>query len=318
MTERNSRQREGLVFNIQRWSIHDGPGVRTVVFLKGCPMRCVWCCNPESHKTYNELVFFKDKCIDCGRCISCCPNGAIEVMEGVRRIDRKICTDICYNERLHVFPCTKQCYGKALSSAAELKTVDDVMKEVMKDELMYKKSSVGGLTLSGGEAVMQHEFSLALFKSAKEKNISTAMETCGLGAWNMYEQLMEYIDYLFFDIKIWDSEKHKKYVGTDNKDILENAKKASYWMSGRGKDFIVRIPVIPTISEIDDFEMILKYIKTECSPDVSVEIMPYHRLGRGKYADLGMEYGLMDLEPFAKDELAKYTELLHSYNFKPL
>ncbi|QQO11443.1 glycyl-radical enzyme activating protein [Breznakiella homolactica] len=309
---------KGLVFDIQRWSIHDGPGVRTVVFLKGCPMRCNWCCNPESQNLHNELVFFKDKCIGCHRCVSLCPHGAVTLEDGRQAYNRKICRETCYKEGLNVFPCTKQCYAKAIRAVAELKTVDEVIREVMKDELMYQKSRVGGLTLSGGEASMQDAFAYSLLERAKSLGITTAMETCGIASWEVFEKLLNSLDYLFLDIKLFDNELHKTFMGTGNELVLSNAVEMSKLMDRLQKDFTVRIPVIPTVSSLPDFRNILDFVKGNLSPQTSVEIMPYHRLGRGKYEDLGIEYSLTDLEPCTEESLKPYRELLASYQFKEI
>ena len=307
---------EGLVFNIQRWSIHDGPGVRTVVFLKGCPLRCTWCCNPESQEYCNELAFFKDKCIGCHTCIKNCPNGAVKLVDGVQQYDREICRTECYKKGLNSFPCTKECYGKALRPIAELKTVDQVMEEVMKDVGIYKESKVGGLTLSGGEMMSQPGFSLSLLKAAKKNNITTAIETCGVAKWDMYEEILKYVDYLFCDIKFFDAEKHKKHTGQDNLMILENVVKMSQFAYDNTVFYTIRIPLVPTISELSDFRRILDFVRDSCNKNTCVELMPYHRLGRGKYQDLGMEYEYMDLQPYKEEEIKPFKDLLASYGFK--
>lgn len=308
---------DGLVCNIQRWSIHDGPGVRTVVFMKGCPLKCAWCCNPETQLYPNELVFFKDKCIACHRCIKNCPNGAVKLVDGKQVYDREICAKTCYKKKLNVFPCTKECYSKAIRPVAELKSVDQVMNEVLKDTGIYEESKVGGLTLSGGEMMSQPGFSLALLKAAREKNITTAIETCGYGKWEIYEQIIDYVDYLFYDIKYFDSDKHELYTGKDNKLIYENLIKMSKVCKEKGIFFTVRVPLIPTISTLEDFKNILDFVKENCSEDTACEIMPYHRLGRGKYIDIGRDYEYMDLQPYKEEEIKPFKDLLATYGFKP-
>lgn len=305
----------GLVFDIQRWSLHDGPGIRTVVFLKGCPLSCAWCCNPESQTFYNELVFFKDKCIGCHSCVDLCPYGAIELKEGRQYYNREICKENCYKNGLNEFPCTTKCYGKALRPVASLKTVDEVMHEVMKDEGIYKESKVGGLTISGGETTGQPEFALELLKSAKEKGLTTAIESCGVCSSLIFDKILPYVDYMFMDIKLFDSEKHKKYTGVDNKTIFENVRLVSEIMEKREKDFIVRVPLIPTVSDTEDFEKIVQFVKNNLSVNTQMEIMPYHRLGRGKYADLGRTYEFMELKPYTEEELKPFRSILEKYGY---
>jgi len=311
----NKSNIEGLVFDIQRWSIHDGPGVRTVVFLKGCPLHCIWCCNPESQSVRNELVFFKDKCIGCHRCKKNCPFEAVTIENGKQVYNREICKVNCFDKGLNLFPCTKECYAKAIRPVAEVKTVDDVMKEVEKDSGIYKESNVGGLTIGGGEMSMQPQFSLSLLKRAKESGITTAIETCGFANWVTFEAFLTFVDYIYCDIKFFDSKRHEELTGQKNNLILKNAVRMSRFAKDNGKYFTIRIPLIPGISEFDDFKKILDFVKKECADITAVEIMPYHRLGRGKYLDLGRDYSLMDLMPFTEEELKPFRELLISYNF---
>ena len=306
------------VFDIQRWSLHDGPGIRTVVFLKGCPLLCQWCSNPESQAFHNELGFFKDKCISCSRCASLCPHQAITIVENHPQIDRTICEAKCYSAGLEVFPCTAQCYSKALRSIANLLTVEEVMAEVMKDEGIYRESEVGGVTVSGGEPLSQADFVRELFTEAKRKSITTAIETCGYVAWSAFNEVIPHTDYMYFDIKAYDSDIHTKLTGMDNTLILENALKASKVMKERGGQLVVRIPIIPVFTEEDDFVSILNYVRDKLEDNVSVELMPYHRLGRNKYTDLGRNYPLMDLLPCSDEDLAFYREIIGRYDFPGL
>ena len=318
MSNDTLKQQTGRIFDIQRWSLHDGPGIRTVVFLKGCPLRCLWCSNPESQEFYNELAFFSDKCIACHRCLQLCPNDAVKIENGRQYYDRTICADTCYRQGLETFPCTAQCYSKALRSVARVLTVDQVMNEVMKDEGIYKESGIGGVTVSGGEPLSQPEFVRNLFVAAKAKNITTAMETCGYSPWESFANILESTDFLYMDIKAFDPKLHYELTGTDNKQILQNAVKASLLMREHGKGMVVRIPVIPTLTRFEDFIMVLEFIKRELTEDTSVELMPYHRFGRNKYSDVGKVYALMDLEPLPEEELKPYRDSLASYSFKSL
>lgn len=299
-------QKTAKVFDIQRWSLHDGPGIRTVVFLKGCPLRCLWCSNPESQEVYNEVAFFKDKCIACFRCVENCPHNAITIVDGLPSIDRAICRKTCYATGLDEFPCTKECYSQALRAVAKTMTVEAVMKEVLKDELIYKQSEVGGLTVSGGEPLSQAKFVRNLFIAAKQAHISTAIETSGFATWETVRELIPHIDYFYLDLKAFDTTLHMELMGVPNEQILSNAKKIASAMAEQGKVLTVRIPVIPTFTEFEDYKNLLKFIHDEMGSSVPVELMAYHRLGRNKYADIGKPYELFNLEPFKSHELEPY------------
>jgi len=305
----------GKVFDIQRWSLHDGPGIRTVVFLKGCPLRCAWCSNPESQEFHNELVFFKDKCIACFRCIENCPYGAVTVKDSYPFFDRTICGKECYSKGLDEFPCTKECYSQAIRPIARVMSVQEVMKEVMKDELIYQQSKVGGLTISGGEPLSQPHFAKQLFISAKEAGITTAIESTGYAKWEVIKEVIPYIDYFFLDLKAYDDDLHKRLVGVSNGLIFSNATKISRLLAEMDKPLTVRIPVVPQNTQFEDFKKLLRFIKDELDSSVEVEIMAYHRLGRNKYGDLGKSYELFDLEPFSKEELKPYHDAVHSFGF---
>ena len=310
-----NQERKGNVFDIQRWSLHDGPGIRTVVFLKGCPLRCRWCSNPESQEFYNELAFFKDKCISCFRCVENCPHDAISIVDGTISIDRLICERICYEHHLNEFPCTRECYSQALRSVANVMSIQEVMKQVMKDELIYRQSEFGGLTVSGGDPLYQAKFTRDLFIAAKDAGITTAIETSGYASWETIQEILPYIDYFFLDLKTFNDTIHQKLTGVSNHVIYENASKISLYIAENGKKMTIRIPVIPDHTEFEDFKAMLSFIKENLDASVMVEIMPYHRLGRNKYADIGKKYGLFNLEPFNPEELQIYHDVLASFDF---
>jgi pyruvate formate lyase activating enzyme len=194
-------------------------------------------------------------------------------------------------------------------------SVQEVMKEVMKDELIYQQSKVGGLTISGGEPLSQPHFAKQLFISAKEAGITTAIESTGYVKWGVLEDVIPYIDYFFLDMKAYDDDLHRRLVGVSNELILSNAPKISHLLNKMDKKLTVRIPVIPKNSQFEDFERLLHFIKDELDSSVEVEIMAYHRLGRNKYGDLGKSYELFDLEPFSKEELKPYHDAVHSFGF---
>jgi pyruvate formate lyase activating enzyme len=300
---------KGTIFNIQRYSLHDGPGIRTTVFLKGCPLHCSWCCNPESQFSPPQLSFVADKCIHCGKCMETCPYGAVTVTSEGVQTNWKICSETCYRTQPEIFPCTQKCYSKAREKTGNLLTVDTVLSEVMKDAQVYRESG-GGLTVSGGEPMMQPLFVKSLAEKAKDNWLHVAMETCGFASWENYESVLEYVDFLFLDIKYFDDAYHRKYTGESNRLILENAPKLADFMRKKGGVMVVRTPVIPGISTPDDVAQIADFVKSNLHGVGTLELMPYHRLGRGKYADIGKMYSLLDLKAPTEDQLKPFQEVV--------
>ena len=212
---RDTVNMEGVVFDVQRFSVHDGPGIRTTIFLKGCPMRCLWCHNPESQRKQPELSFERELCILCGSCQKTCPKGAQSIVDGQRFIERALC--------IGGGECVESCYTNALVPKGRTMTVDAVLEEALRDEILYAKSG-GGITLSGGEPTMQPGFALDILKKAKEHGLHTAIETCGFVGWNVLEEIFEVTDLVIYDIKHMDAARHKKLVGVGNALILKNLK----------------------------------------------------------------------------------------------
>ncbi len=302
----------GWVFDIQRWSLHDGPGVRTNVFLKGCPLRCAWCSNPESQETYPEIAFFQDKCIGCGKCIIDCPYGGVKMETGIHTIDYTVCAPNCYKDQNNKdrYACVRHCYAGAMEQLGKPYTAEEVLEEVFRDQKIYEQSG-GGLTVTGGEPLMQVEFLAELFKGAKKKGLPTAMETCAYAPWSSFEKVLEYLDFLFVDIKLLDSEKHKKYTGRGNALILENCVKLDEYCAMHGIQMVVRTPVIPQIND-DEREIgaIADFI-CERLPHVHIyQPLPYHRLGRGKYGNIGKHYELEDIQPPSEEVMERLRNLI--------
>ena len=272
------RNIQGMVFNVQRYSVHDGGGIRTIVFLKGCPLRCAWCSNPESQVMEPELARNELRCLGaekCGFCLKACSTGALSAPDGgLPKIDRSLCTR-CMN-------CTGMCPSKALISYGARRTVADVIDTVEQDSPFYARSG-GGMTLSGGEPLMQGEFALALLREAKKRRIDSAMECCGQASWPVMEQACGLLRELLFDIKVMDPQKHKDATGVNNTLILENFKRVQ-------RDFpklsvCVRTPVIPGVNDTpEDIKAILDFLSPY--PNVRYELLPYHRLGTQKYTFL--------------------------------
>lgn len=280
MADFNSKQ--GCIFNIQRYSLHDGPGIRTLVFLKGCPLRCQWCSNPESQYPQRELAYNRNKCIGfdcCGRCQQTCPQKAITPMEDNRiSIDRKLCQEC--------FQCFEACPTQALNTLGTIMNIDEVLKIVEADGPFYARSG-GGLTLSGGEPLLQSKFSYELLFEAKKRRIKTAMETCGFSDWEKMEKICTVLDLILFDIKCMDSLKHEKFTGVKNEVILDNFMNLCNSFPDLPK--LVRTPLIPGFNDSkEDIRQIIQFIKGK--PNVHYELLPYHQFGKSKYEYLGRRY----------------------------
>ncbi|MBN2323078.1 MAG: glycyl-radical enzyme activating protein [Spirochaetes bacterium] len=267
----------GRVFEIERYAINDGPGIRTLIFLKGCGLACVWCSNPESQSSHPQLVHYVKKCLRCEACVSICERDALSLESGGIVIRRDRC-DGCG-------ACVSVCNTGALVLLGKSMTPEEAFSEVLKDEPFYRRSG-GGVTFSGGEPLMQGEFVLRVAKLCKKHYIHTAIETCGFASWETFERLLPAIDLFLYDLKEMDPERHNEYTGVDNDLILENFER----LAGTGKEIIVRVPVIPGHNDRDEnFEMIIDFIRRHV-PGCRVDLLPYHRLGKPKYDRLGMPY----------------------------
>ncbi len=286
----------GKIFNIQRFSTSDGPGIRTTVFFKGCPLSCVWCHNPESHTVQNELFFDARKCISCGICGKLCQNNCHLFDADCHVFSRENCKS-CGE-------CAFSCPSKALELCGEEKTVEEIMKTVLRDLPFYEQSG-GGLTLSGGEPLMQYDFAAELLKAAKEKGISTAVETSGYCKKSLAE-IAQYTDLWLYDIKLSDDEKHKKYTGVSNKKILENLR----LLDESGANIILRCPIIPDINlEKEHFEKISE-LANSLKNVSAIHLEPYHPLGISKAQLLGKNAAFGNTEFLAKDALSEYARLI--------
>lgn len=296
---------KGLIFNIERYAVHDGPGIRTVIFMSGCLLRCFWCQNPEGQELKPQLTFVSDKCTTCAKCVSVCPNKAIEKTNG------KIAMN--WNKCRQCLKCVEVCPNEARENLVKVMTSKEVLDEVIKDISFYRRSN-GGVTLSGGDPLVQIDFASEILRLCKERNIHTAIETSGFAAWDDFVKILSYTDFIFFDIKHMDSIKHKHGTLVDNRKILKNIKKISDFY--KDINIVVRIPIIPNFNDSEEniintseFVRSLKSVK-------KIELLPYHKLGVIKYKRIGKPYLLKDLEPPRSEDLVLLKNIIKSYNIE--
>lgn len=266
-------EKKGKIFDISRFCLNDGPGIRTTVFFKGCPLSCVWCHNPESQSTKFEILYSKNKCVNCGKCVVAC-NKQCHTFKNGHIFDRTACIS-CGN-------CAKECPSNALRLVGKNYSAEEIIKEVLKDKIYYEESG-GGLTVSGGEPLMQIDFLEQLLKYAKKENLHTCIETCGYAKKESFEKIVHLTDCFLFDWKETDAEKHKKFTGKDNMLILENLE----FLNSVNTKIILRIPLIPNFNDSWEHLNGIAEIANKYHNIKKIEIMPYHPLGLSKSEELG-------------------------------
>ena len=292
---------ETYVCEIERLGIHDGPGIRTVVFLKGCPLRCIWCSNPETQLSADQIYYNEKKCIKCRRCVKASENNSVKFDDEWKFFPEK-CSDV--NKII------QSCPAGALKNTSEKMSADEVFDEVMKDYSYYRNSN-GGLTVSGGEVLMNSDFAYELIRKVKEEYISTAIETSGFGDYSALEKVAEVTDYILFDIKHMDENIHKEVTGVSNKIILENLRKLSKWH----KNIIIRIPLLKGLNDTEDnISKTIKFVKEMKLNEI--HILPYHTLGLEKYRQLKMDYKGNDYEKHSPEDLEKVREIIEANGLK--
>ena len=296
---------KGIVFNIQRFTIHDGPGMRTEIFLKGCPLRCRWCSNPEGIKPYIQPGVYKKKCIsrkNCGMCEKSCPSeGALIFYRQKLVIDRAKCTGC--------MACESSCPSEAVKQWGREMSIEECMKQILRDRGYYERSG-GGVTVSGGDPLMQSDFVAELFKVCKEEKIHTCCESTFHADWKEIEKILPVTDLLISDIKHMAPDVHKEYTGADNRRILENLKQ----LACENREMILRIPVILGVNDDDgNIEKTADFIVNELGNSVrTLQLLSFMRLGIEKYQSLGMPYGMEDIR-FNRRSLQKRVNEIADY-----
>lgn len=300
--------KKGIVFDIQSFSTHDGPGIRTNIFLKGCPLKCLWCANPEGQSFKPELFYKKEKCKGCFRCGTACTKGAITLNEsediekrGFIKIDRKICASCKTME------CEKACYEDAMALMGKEMTVSEVMRAVLRDQPFYRNG--GGATLSGGDPLCQPEFALAILKECKNNYVNVAMETELAVPFKVVEEVFPYVDLFLCDIKIVDEQKHIEATGMSNKMILDNLSKMAAMDASK---ICIRVPVIPGFSGTEEnMHDIGKFCKENRL--MRINLLPYHKLGESKFEKLGLKYEMPEVATPKHDFMLSMGKIIESY-----
>jgi len=288
---------KGLIFDIRKFSIHDGPGIRTTVFFKGCPLACWWCHNPEGQSFEPQLVERLSRCIRCGSCVLACRQGAVQLVSEVPTTDRELCL-LCGD-------CVEGCAADARQIAGHEMSVEEVLDEIQRD-LPFYESSGGGVTFSGGEPLSQVEFLVEILRACKRIELHTSLDTSGYAPWDNLDMVREYVDLFLYDLKLVDDEQHYRYTGVSNQVILENLEK----LSQKGHQIVVRVPLIPGITaSIDNIQAIGSLVSGLGNIE-RVDLLPYHASAEGKYDRLGLEYELAGRASPAETEMLDLAETL--------
>lgn len=291
------------IFDIRRYSIHDGPGIRTAVFFKGCPLNCAWCHNPESHLSTPELMLRLNRCILCGDCLQVCPNDAIRQSGEVILVDRQKCT--LSGE------CAVICPTEALQVVGREMTVPQVLAEIERDRVFFEQSG-GGATFTGGEPLAQPLFLRELVEACRASGITTVVDTCGHAPWSVFKDILPLVDLFLYDLKLMDADRHLQWTGVSNENILANLR----LLLDAGNQVRVRIPILPGINDDEgnlracgEFLSVLPRLP-------AVELLPYHNIALGKYTGLGQAYRLPDLPSPSPEDMQRCAALLAEYGLR--
>jgi pyruvate formate lyase activating enzyme len=287
----------GIVFDIRKFSIHDGPGIRTTVFFKGCPLQCAWCHNPESQAAGPELIVRSNRCLRCGACVEACPEDAIRMdAEGP-------CTDRARCEQCGL--CVDACFSGARELAGREMTTAQVMAEIDRDRPFYDESG-GGATFSGGEPLLQPEFLLELLQACRAGGIHTVLDTCGYAPWAVLDRILPYVDLFLYDIKTLDDRRHRALTGVSNERIVRNLRA----LDAHGTAIVVRVPVIPGVNDGAGELRAIGALAAELPSVARIELLPYHRIGVEKYGRIAREYSLPEVRPPSQEQIAALAQKL--------
>jgi pyruvate formate lyase activating enzyme len=288
-----------MIFDIQRASMHDGPGIRTAVFLKGCPLHCAWCHNPESQSTTQEISFRPESCAACGECVDTCLHGAHRMVQGIHIYDRSLCQK-CGD-------CVETCLYEALKLAGKEQTLEEVMAVVLRDRPFYEQSG-GGLTVTGGEPMFQAEFTLELLRAAKAEGLHTCLDTCGWTSQRLFERVLPFVDLFLFDYKATDPETHRKLTGVSNELILSNLD----FLIQQGASLRLRCPLVPGINDSSDHFESITALHYRYPGLKGIDLMAYHNIGNAKYERYGLENPLPCLKTAEEPTKEAWLEILHN------
>ena len=282
-----------VIVNIQKFCLHDGPGIRTTVFFKGCNLRCKWCANPESQKSTRQLTLDKNKCTGCGACVATCPQNARTLEEGFPKVNAALCK--------RCGACREACPGGAIALEGKFVDTEQVLAEVRKDKVFYDRSG-GGVTLSGGEVLLKLPFARELARRLHQEGIHVAVETAGVAKEERFRALLKEVDYVMMDLKHYDSAAHRAGTRRGNEQVLANLR----ILRDSGVPYLVRIPVIPGFNDnIEDAAAFARLLK---KMDIfKVQLLPFHRLGCHKYELLGLAYDYADTPSMQAEELSDYS-----------
>lgn len=287
-----------IISNIQKYSIHDGPGIRSTVFLKGCPLRCAWCHNPENLSFQPEILYYQDKCIGCNSCLEACPSQALSASDQGINIDKEACTQ-CGT-------CSELCPTLALEKLGQEMTVAEVLAEVSKDEIFYQQSK-GGVTLSGGEPLSQLEFAVEFLKRCQERGYHTTVDTSGFVPEAAFDAVLPYVDLFLYDLKLLDDDAHQRHVQAPAAPVLSNLRH----LVEKGAQVWIRVPVIPTINDapeqIRSIGALMQELKLK-----EIYLLPYHKMAEAKYQRMHLPYTISHIEEPTSEQMQELMEILRN------